>query len=78
MAGSGASPPSESENVLLSRVLCCVGVLTMSGPEGLGTVDTPLPLALGGVWWCSTQPPQCGDQRRVRRSGVFTRSDQCI
>eukprot|EP00965_Chrysotila_dentata_P139126 4600645-Pleurochrysis_carterae.AAC.1 len=26
----------------------------MSGPEGLGTTDTPLPLALGGVWWCST------------------------
>eukprot|EP00965_Chrysotila_dentata_P218594 6190657-Pleurochrysis_carterae.AAC.2 len=26
----------------------------MSGPKGLGTVDTPLPLARGGVWWCST------------------------
>eukprot|EP00965_Chrysotila_dentata_P095622 3160933-Pleurochrysis_carterae.AAC.1 len=34
----------------------------MSGPEGLGTVNTLLPLALGGVWWCST--PKCGSGTR--------------
>eukprot|EP00965_Chrysotila_dentata_P119083 3936948-Pleurochrysis_carterae.AAC.1 len=34
----------------------------MSGPEGLGTVNTPLPLALGGVWCCST--PRCGSETR--------------
>eukprot|EP00965_Chrysotila_dentata_P114700 3791138-Pleurochrysis_carterae.AAC.1 len=35
----------------------------MSGPNGLGTVDTPLPLARGGVWWCSTSG--CGPETRV-------------
>eukprot|EP00965_Chrysotila_dentata_P117306 3877300-Pleurochrysis_carterae.AAC.1 len=35
----------------------------MSGPKGLGSVDTPLPLARGGVWWCST--PVFGSETRV-------------
>eukprot|EP00965_Chrysotila_dentata_P104711 3458444-Pleurochrysis_carterae.AAC.1 len=35
----------------------------MSGPKGLGTVDTSLSLACGGVWWCST--PGCGSDTRV-------------
>eukprot|EP00965_Chrysotila_dentata_P175639 5798123-Pleurochrysis_carterae.AAC.1 len=35
----------------------------MSGPKGLGTVDTRLPLARGGVWWCST--PGCGPKTCV-------------
>eukprot|EP00965_Chrysotila_dentata_P155496 5137844-Pleurochrysis_carterae.AAC.1 len=51
------------EGVVVSMGLRCVGVLTMSGPEGLDTVDTPLPLALWGVWWCST--PRWGSETRV-------------
>eukprot|EP00965_Chrysotila_dentata_P077297 2552192-Pleurochrysis_carterae.AAC.1 len=35
----------------------------MSGPEGLSTVDIPLPIALGGVWWCST--PVLGSETRA-------------
>eukprot|EP00965_Chrysotila_dentata_P185760 6132692-Pleurochrysis_carterae.AAC.1 len=35
----------------------------MSGSKGLGIVDTPLALARGGVWWCST--PGCGPETRV-------------
>eukprot|EP00965_Chrysotila_dentata_P082619 2726771-Pleurochrysis_carterae.AAC.1 len=35
----------------------------MPGPKGLGTVDTPLPLARGGVGWCSS--PGCGSETRV-------------
>eukprot|EP00965_Chrysotila_dentata_P012490 410600-Pleurochrysis_carterae.AAC.1 len=36
----------------------------MSGPEGLGTVDTSLLFACGdGVWWCST--PGCGPETRM-------------
>eukprot|EP00965_Chrysotila_dentata_P175714 5800502-Pleurochrysis_carterae.AAC.2 len=53
---------SESGRILLSRGSRCEGASTMSGPEGLGTIDTPLPLAFGGVRWCLTQ---CWDQRRV-------------
>eukprot|EP00965_Chrysotila_dentata_P082620 2726771-Pleurochrysis_carterae.AAC.2 len=55
---------SKSREVVVSRGSRCVGVLTMSGPaEGLDTVDTPLSLALGGVWWCST--PVSGSETRV-------------
>eukprot|EP00965_Chrysotila_dentata_P209661 6185423-Pleurochrysis_carterae.AAC.2 len=35
----------------------------MPGPKGLGTVDTPLPLARGGVWRCPT--PVVGSETRV-------------
>eukprot|EP00965_Chrysotila_dentata_P034518 1148744-Pleurochrysis_carterae.AAC.1 len=63
MAGCGASVGSESGRILLSRGLRCVGASTMSGPEGLGTVDTPLPLVLGGVWWCLT--PVLGSETRA-------------
>eukprot|EP00965_Chrysotila_dentata_P215913 6189066-Pleurochrysis_carterae.AAC.4 len=75
----GASVPSESGRILLSRGSRCVGASTMSGPEGWSTIDTPLPLALGGAWWCST--PVLGSEtcrRLTRRSGDFTRFDQCI
>eukprot|EP00965_Chrysotila_dentata_P064112 2122649-Pleurochrysis_carterae.AAC.1 len=41
----------------------CVGVLAVPGPEGLDTADTPLPLALCGMWWCSN--PGCGSETRV-------------
>eukprot|EP00965_Chrysotila_dentata_P119910 3965850-Pleurochrysis_carterae.AAC.1 len=54
---------SRSGGVLVSRGLRCVGVSTMSGPEGWGTVNTPLPLALEGVWWCSI--PVWGSETRV-------------
>eukprot|EP00965_Chrysotila_dentata_P138992 4596513-Pleurochrysis_carterae.AAC.1 len=50
----------EPRGATTPRVSRCVGVSTMSGTEGLGTVKTPLPLALGGVWWCST--PRCGPE----------------
>eukprot|EP00965_Chrysotila_dentata_P090017 2970881-Pleurochrysis_carterae.AAC.1 len=50
MANCGESSVIESliGGVWFSRGLRCVGVLTMSGPESLGTANTPLPLALGG------------------------------
>eukprot|EP00965_Chrysotila_dentata_P035364 1176618-Pleurochrysis_carterae.AAC.1 len=55
MAMMAWSPvPSESGRILLSEGSRCVEVSTMFGPEGLGTVDTTLPLALGAVWCCST------------------------
>eukprot|EP00965_Chrysotila_dentata_P076661 2530867-Pleurochrysis_carterae.AAC.3 len=54
MAGSGSSVGIESGRILLSRGSRCVGASTISGPEGLGTADAPLPLALGGVGWSST------------------------
>ena len=61
-----SSPPScslsEPRGATAPRGSRCVGVLAMSGPEGLGTVNTPLPLALGVVWWCST--PRCGSETR--------------
>eukprot|EP00965_Chrysotila_dentata_P020425 676966-Pleurochrysis_carterae.AAC.1 len=59
----GAFVPSESGRILLYRGSRCVGASTMSGPEGLGTIDTPLPLALGGVWWCSS--PVLGSEARA-------------
>eukprot|EP00965_Chrysotila_dentata_P111824 3698189-Pleurochrysis_carterae.AAC.1 len=62
MAGGGGSPLSVSRGILWSRGSRFVEVLVMSGPEGLDTVDTPLPLALGGVW-CST--PMWGSETRV-------------
>eukprot|EP00965_Chrysotila_dentata_P215401 6188757-Pleurochrysis_carterae.AAC.2 len=46
--------PMRSGAFLVSRDSRCVGVSTMSRPEGLDTVGTPIPLALGGVWLCST------------------------
>eukprot|EP00965_Chrysotila_dentata_P049752 1649923-Pleurochrysis_carterae.AAC.1 len=63
MASCGGSPLSVSGGILLSRGSRIVGALTMSGPEGLDTVDAPLPLAPGGVWWCST--PMWGSETRV-------------
>eukprot|EP00965_Chrysotila_dentata_P115381 3813479-Pleurochrysis_carterae.AAC.1 len=58
-----SSVRSESRRILLSRGSRCVGASTMSGPEGLGTIDTPLPLALDGVWWCLT--PVLGSETRA-------------
>eukprot|EP00965_Chrysotila_dentata_P242411 6204862-Pleurochrysis_carterae.AAC.1 len=46
-----------------SRDSLWIEASTISGPEGLGTVDIPLPLALGGVWWCST--PEWESETRV-------------
>eukprot|EP00965_Chrysotila_dentata_P243600 6205505-Pleurochrysis_carterae.AAC.1 len=42
------SPSSlrEPRGAVAPRGSRCGGVLTMSGPEGLGTANTPLPLAL--------------------------------
>ena len=59
-----ASPEilSEPRGLVSPKGSRCVGVSTVSGPEGLGTIDTPLPLALSGVWWCST--PRCGSETR--------------
>eukprot|EP00965_Chrysotila_dentata_P104395 3447213-Pleurochrysis_carterae.AAC.1 len=54
---------SEPRGIVSPKGSRCVGVLTMPGPEGLDTVDTPLPLALYGVWWCST--PRWGSETRV-------------
>eukprot|EP00965_Chrysotila_dentata_P118668 3923357-Pleurochrysis_carterae.AAC.1 len=66
MASCGESPVSGSLSggILLSGGSRSVlGVLSMSGPEGLDTVDTPLPLiplgVRGGV------RSQGGNQRRV-------------
>eukprot|EP00965_Chrysotila_dentata_P038757 1287627-Pleurochrysis_carterae.AAC.1 len=61
---AGSYVPMKGGGVLVSRGSRCVGVLTVSGPEGLGTANTAaLPLALREVWWCST--PMWGSETRV-------------
>eukprot|EP00965_Chrysotila_dentata_P097761 3231990-Pleurochrysis_carterae.AAC.1 len=76
MASGVESPESGSLSgrVLLSGGSRCVGVLTVSGPEGLGTANTPIPLALrwrGVVVFDPKAGIRDACRRLTKRSGDF-------
>eukprot|EP00965_Chrysotila_dentata_P258724 6213322-Pleurochrysis_carterae.AAC.2 len=49
----------------------------MSGPEGSDTADTPLPIALGGVWWSSTSAPESKARATAAPEGLAAARALC-